>query len=123
MLMGNVNFKQEPNRLYGIITTPENIERVSQWAKVSGVDLSKIHDFDEFAKLFEKQKIVSKGESFSAHSKPIVDTQRLGKETLDMQKNTRKLDKVEQQINTQINEDSKKKDSHKVEKGDDDYVM
>lgn len=56
MLMGNVNFKQEPNRLYGIITTPENIERVSQWAKVSGIDLSKIHDFDEFAKLFEKQK-------------------------------------------------------------------
>lgn len=56
MLMGNVNFKQEPNRLYGIITTPENIERVSQWAKVSGIDLNKIHDFDEFAKSFEKQK-------------------------------------------------------------------
>lgn len=56
MLMGNVNFKQEPNRLYGIITTPENIEKVSQWAKVSGIDLSKIHDFDEFAKSFEKQK-------------------------------------------------------------------
>lgn len=95
-------------------------------------------------------------------SKPIVDTQRLGKETLDMQKDTRKLDEVEQQINTQMreqtqrsfresmgfdvssneyaqetlrkftqdlengtleNEDSKKKDSHKVENGDDDYVM
>ena len=56
MLMGNVNFKQKPNRLYGIITTPENIEKVSQWAKVSGIDLSKIHDFDEFAKSFEKQK-------------------------------------------------------------------
>ena len=379
MLMGNVNFKQEPNRLYGIITTPENIERVSQWAKVIGIDLSKIHDFDGFAKSFEKQKndkkinqpsrnyiaqtdpeikvssnyinytefqrtddgrvqtekrksplldkekqvigeseeievynyetgtttrnryetiegenglfsvdtkTVSRGESFSVHStmtvfnemsksqekseytrdesgnetytymengqigqkitrtargttidifkdgqpyatyeydengkaiipmgkmeqlpedyveysfkapipeyseisyqepsKPIVDTQRLGKETLDMQKDTRKLDEVEQQINTQMreqtqqkeekfeinefgeiirpentqrsfresmrfdvssneyaqetlrkftqdlengtpeNEDSKKKDSHKVEKGDDDYVM
>lgn len=56
MLMGNVNFQQEPNRLYGIITTPENIERVSQWAKLSGIDLSKIHDFDEFAKSFERQK-------------------------------------------------------------------
>lgn len=56
MLMGNVNFKQEPNRLYGIITTPENIEKVSQWAEVSGIDLNKIHDFDEFAKSFEKQK-------------------------------------------------------------------
>ena len=121
--------------------------------------------------------------SYQEPSKPIVDTQRLGKETLDMQKDTRKLDEVEQQINTQMreqtqqkeekieinefgeiirpentqrsfresmrfdvssneyaqetlrkftqdlekgtleNEDSKKKDSHKVEKGDDDYVM
>lgn len=56
MLMENINFKKEPNRLYGIITTPENIEKVSQWAKVSGIDLNKIHDFDEFAKSFEKQK-------------------------------------------------------------------
>lgn len=56
MLMGNVNFKEEPNRLYGIITTPENIERVIQWAKKSGIDASKIYDFDGFAKTFEKQK-------------------------------------------------------------------
>ena len=116
-------------------------------------------------------------------SKPTVDTQRLGKETLDMQKDTRRIDEVEQQMSEQMREqtmqenatvrinefgeiirtgntqqsfresmrfdvssneyaqetlrkftqdlengtlenvDSKKKDSHKVEKGDDDYVM
>ena len=116
-------------------------------------------------------------------SQTTVDTQRLGKETLDMQKDTRKIDEVEQQINMRMreqtqqkgekfeinefreiirqkntqqsfresmrfdvssneyaqetlrkftqdlengaleNEDSKKKHSHKVEKGDDDYVM
>ncbi len=116
-------------------------------------------------------------------SKSTVDTQRLGKETLDMQKDTRRIDEVEQQMSEQMREqtmqenatvrinefgkiirtgntqqsfresmrfdvssneyaqetlrkftqdlesgtlenvDSKKKDSHKVEKGDDDYVM
>ncbi len=100
--------------------------------------------------------------SYQEPSKPIVDTQRLGKETLDMQKDTSKIDEVEQQINAQMreqtqqsfrksmrfdvnsneyaqetlrkftqdlengtldNEDHKKKDSHKVEKDDDDYVM
>ena len=121
--------------------------------------------------------------SYQEPSKPIVDTQRLGKETLDMQKDTSRIDEVEQQINAQMmeqtqqkgekfeinefgesirpenaqqsfresmrfdvnsneyaqetlrkfkqdlengtldNEDHKKKDSHKVEKGDDDYVM
>ncbi len=57
MLMGNVDFKSEPDRLYGIITTPENIERVSQWAKANGIDLSdKLYDFDSFAKTFDKEK-------------------------------------------------------------------
>lgn len=121
--------------------------------------------------------------SYQEHSKTPVDTQKLGKETLDMQKDTTKIDEVEQQMNAQMreqtqqkgekfeinefgkiirpentqksfresmrfdvssneyaqetlrkftqdlengtleNEDFKKKDSHKVEKGDDDYVM
>lgn len=84
----------------------------------------------EYPILLNEEKQVS----YQEPSKPIVDTQRLGKETLDMQKNTSKIDEVEQQMNTQMitqdlengtldNEEHKKKDSHKVEKGDDDYVM
>lgn len=121
--------------------------------------------------------------SYQELSKTIVDTQKLGKETLDMQKDTSKMDEVEQQMNAQMraktqqkvekfeinefgeiirtentqqsfresmrfdvssneyaqeilkkftqdlengnldNKDNKKKDNHKVEKGDDDYVM
>lgn len=67
MLMGNVDFKSEPDRLYGIITTPENIERVSQWAKANGIDLSdKLYDFDSFAKTFDKEK----GESVNMKQAP-----------------------------------------------------
>ncbi len=56
LLIGNVNFRDNPERLHSIITTPENIERVTEWAKKSGVDPSKIHDYDEFIKIFEKEK-------------------------------------------------------------------
>ena len=56
LLIGNVNFKENPERLYSIITTPENIERVSKWAEQSGIDLSKIHTYDDFIKSFDKDK-------------------------------------------------------------------
>lgn len=46
-----------------------------------------------------------------------VDTQRLGKETLDMQDNTGKLDEVKKQINMQMRKRTE------VKKGADDYVM
>ena len=59
LLMGNVDFKLEPNRLYGIISTPENIERISQWGQIYGIDLNgKIYDFDGFTRIFEKEKQV-----------------------------------------------------------------
>lgn len=140
--------------------------------------------FDTYVPYFyaENRELQTQGNKQSDRQ-TTVDTQRLGKETLDMQKDTRKLDEVEQQINMQMreqtqqkeekfeinefgeiirpentqrsfresmrfdvssneyaqetlrkftqdlengtleNEDFKKKDSHKVEKGDDDYVM
>ena len=56
MLIGNVNFKENPERLYSIITTPENIQRVSEWAEKTGIDLSKIHTYDDFIKSFDKDK-------------------------------------------------------------------
>ena len=56
LLIGNVNFRENSERLYSIITTPENIERVSKWAEKSGIDLSKIHTYDDFIKSFDKDK-------------------------------------------------------------------
>lgn len=61
--MENVYFRDEPDRLYGIITTPENIDRVTRWAKESGVSPDKIHDYDDFIRIFERTKDEEKIES------------------------------------------------------------
>lgn len=57
MLIGNVSFKENPERLYAIITTPENIERVTEWVENANMDVSKIHDFEGFIQEMGKQKM------------------------------------------------------------------
>lgn len=59
LLMRSVSFKEDPDRLFAIITTKENIDRVKEWSKENGVDTSKIHDFDGFITLLEQQKQIS----------------------------------------------------------------
>ena len=118
--------------------------------------------FDSQVPYFETK---NKEKNNQSHFEQTVDTQKLGKETIDIQKDPTKMDAVEQQINEQMREqtqqregkrenmqgytrttdeyvdevvkqfeqdlekgvfeqeEQKKKDSHKVEKGDDDYVM
>lgn len=71
LLIGNVSFRENPERLYAIITTPENIEKVSEWAKEADIDLSKIHSFEGFIKAIKKQEI-----QFSE--------QEIGKETVNV---------------------------------------
>ena len=55
-MIDNVDFKENPERLVAIITTPENIEKVSQWAKEGGIDTSKVMDFDSFIEKHQQQK-------------------------------------------------------------------
>jgi len=54
MLMSNISFKQNPERLVSIITSTENLQRVSQWAQEAGIDVTKICDYDGFQKVLEK---------------------------------------------------------------------
>ena len=56
MLMENVSFKENPDRLFAIITSSENIENIKKWSQESGIDISKIHDFDGFIQNFDKLK-------------------------------------------------------------------
>lgn len=58
MLMQNVSFKDEPDRLVSIITTPENIDKVTDWSQECGIDVSKIYDFDGFIKSIEKNELI-----------------------------------------------------------------
>ena len=37
--MKTVDLSQNPEQLYGIFTTPENIDRVSTWMQEAGLDL------------------------------------------------------------------------------------
>jgi len=46
--VNGVNFKQEPERLFGIITSPENIEQVQKWCIEYGLDSSKVMTHDGF---------------------------------------------------------------------------
>lgn len=43
-----VDFKEEPERLYGIITTTENIDRLQDWCKEAGLDESKVMTHRDF---------------------------------------------------------------------------
>ena len=58
LLMENVNFRNEPSRLFAIITTPENILKVSNWCKENNIDLNKVYDYDNFTLLFNQNKTI-----------------------------------------------------------------
>ena len=86
MLIGNVSFREKPERLYSIITTPENIEVVTKWAEKANIDISKIHDFEGFIAEIAKQK-----NHFSE--------QDIGKTTIKIA--TTEKDKVNEQIQSE----------------------
>lgn len=46
-IMGNIDFSDEPNRLFGIMTSPENIPRVQNWCETYGVEPSLVGEFFE----------------------------------------------------------------------------
>lgn len=47
--MANIDFSEDPNRLCGIMTSPENIARVREWASEAGIDPAKVSEFFAFA--------------------------------------------------------------------------
>lgn len=55
-MIKNVNFRENPDRLVAVITTPENLERVSGWARDGKVDEAKVMDFDKFINNYQQQK-------------------------------------------------------------------
>ena len=48
MLMGNVNFKESPDRLVAIISTPENMNRIIYWTTENNIDSDKVFTYDGF---------------------------------------------------------------------------
>ncbi|MBQ7285122.1 MAG: hypothetical protein IJW72_02590, partial [Alphaproteobacteria bacterium] len=54
-MIDNIDFKENSDRLIAVITTPENIARVRNWAKEGGIKTSKIMDFDDFISQYQQQ--------------------------------------------------------------------
>ena len=56
--MSNVDFRQNPEQLYGIFTTPENIPNIQRWLNEVGLNPNLVYDFEGF---IEAVKKTSKG--------------------------------------------------------------
>lgn len=47
-LMGNVYFRTQPERIVGIMTSPENISQVQSWSEPAGIDPARVQEFFDF---------------------------------------------------------------------------
>ena len=61
-LMKTVDLSQNPDQLYGIFTTPENIDRVSTWMQEAGLDASKVYTFESFLEQVQETSRLIDGE-------------------------------------------------------------
>lgn len=50
MSVKDVDFKNSPEKLVAVVTTPENEKRVSTWAQQCGFDTAKVMTFEGFVK-------------------------------------------------------------------------
>lgn len=54
-LLHSVDFKTNPSRLFGIFTTPENIENVKSWMKEVGFNPDIVYTFEQFLQVVKIQ--------------------------------------------------------------------
>ena len=53
----NVSFRKDPQKLYAIVTTPENVDRVKWWAQKNNFPSEKVSDFATFKNKIEEDQI------------------------------------------------------------------
>ena len=58
--MHNVTFKENPDALYAIMTTTENLERVKQWMIENGLDSNKVCTMEGLLKKVQRDTLVTK---------------------------------------------------------------
>ena len=54
-LMNSVNFRQNPEQLFGVFTTPENIEQVKKWMSDSDFNPDLVYTFEEFLQVVKEK--------------------------------------------------------------------
>ncbi len=53
-LMPSINFKQNPEQLFGVFTTPENVKNVKEWMQKSGFNENLAYTFEEFLQVVKE---------------------------------------------------------------------
>lgn len=74
-LMRSVNLQQNPEQLFGIFTTPENIERVKAWMSEAEFNPNLVYTFEEFL-----QAVKEKSKEIDGKTQDIEDTQEVREE-------------------------------------------
>ena len=54
LIIGNVNFKENPDRLVSIITTNENKDMIIEKCNLNGIDSNKVYTFNEYLQYAKK---------------------------------------------------------------------
>ena len=68
-LLHSVDFKKNPQQLFGIFTTPENIEQVKKWMKESHFNPNLVYTFEEFIKTTKaKSEMVDMQKKYSTRA-------------------------------------------------------
>ena len=65
-LMKTIDLSQNPEQLYGVFTTPENIDRVSTWMQEAGLDASKVYTFESFLEQVQETSRLIDGKEVQA---------------------------------------------------------
>lgn len=98
--MNNVNFKNNPNQLVGILTTPENIERVQGWMIDSGLDFNKVYTFEKFLSVAQQiHRTTEQSDSAVTTRLDTIQTMEVGKINVRVrEENTEELEKGDREI-------------------------
>lgn len=78
-LLRTVDFKQNPEQLFGVFTTPENIERVKDWIGKSGLNSELVYTFEEFLEQVKEQSKIADEQAKMQKSEDVSkDSQNMG---------------------------------------------
>lgn len=82
-LMKTVDFSQNPEQLYGVFTTPENIDRVSTWMQEAGLDTNKVYTFESFLEQVQETSRLIDGEEVQAVNPIYSEANNFGAEEME----------------------------------------
>lgn len=82
-VIGSVDFRKDPEQLFGIFTTPENIEKVKGWMEKAKLNPNLVYTHEEF---LEVVKIKSREEDKKAEFKQSIEVNK--EATVDWMNNT-----------------------------------